>query len=53
MDPKDKPKKSWGGFGYLVLVIISILVAYFIVLPIGQEVASVFQRLTDAFKNGK
>ena len=53
MDQKDKSKKPWGGFGYVILVVIAILVAYFIVLPVGQEVASVFQRLTDAFKNGK
>jgi len=53
MEKKDKPKKPWGGFGYLVLVVISVLVAYFLVLPIGREVAGVFQRLTDAFKYGK
>jgi hypothetical protein len=50
---KDKPKKPWGGFGYLILVIIAILVAYFVVLPVGREIGSVFQRLTDAFKNGR
>ena len=50
---KDKPKRPWSGFGYLVLVVIAILVAYFIVRPIGQEVASVFQTLTNAFSNGK
>lgn len=50
---KDKPKRPWSGFGYVILVTLAILVAYFIVLPVGQEVASVFQRLTTAFQTGK
>lgn len=51
--PKNKPKRPWGGFGYVLLVTIAILVAYFIILPVGQEIASVFQRLTSAFQTGK
>ena len=47
---KDKPKKPWGGFGYLILIVLVILVAYFIVLPIGQEISGVFQKLTNALQ---
>jgi len=43
-----KQKRPWGGFGYLILVVIVILVGYFIVLPVGREVSSVFQRMSDA-----
>lgn len=45
---KDKPKRPWAGFGYLVIVVIAILFAYFIVLPVGQKVRDVFQTLTIA-----
>jgi len=47
---KDKPKKPWGGFGYLILIVLVILVAYFIVLPIGQEIRGVFQHLSNALE---
>jgi len=47
---KDKPKRPWGGFGYLILVVLAILVGWFIVLPIGQQIAGVFQTLTNAFQ---
>jgi hypothetical protein len=50
VDPDKKPKRSWGGFGYLILVVIAVLVAYFIVLPIGQQIAGTFQTLTNAFQ---
>ena len=48
-----KKKRPWSGFGYLVLVILAILTAWFVVLPVGQEMRGVFQRLTDAFAHGK
>jgi len=51
--PKDKSKRPWSGFGYVVLVTIAILVGYFIILPVGQEIASVFQRLTTVFQTGR
>jgi len=47
---KDKSKRPWGGFGYLILVVLAVLVAWFIVLPIGQQIAGVFQTLTNAFQ---
>ena len=47
-EQRDKPKRPWSGFGYLIIVVIVILVGYFIVLPIGQQVHDVFQQLTDA-----
>jgi Flp pilus assembly pilin Flp len=47
---KDKSKRPWGGFEYLILVVVAILVGYFVVLPIGQEVRGVFQKLTNAFQ---
>jgi len=50
---KDKSKRPWGGFGYLILVVLAILVAYFIVLPIGQQIHDVFQQLTNAFSGRK
>jgi len=50
---KDKPKKPWGGFGSLILIVLAILVAWFIVLPIGQQIAHVFQTLTNAFQSNK
>ncbi len=46
----DKPKRPWGGLGYVIIVIVAILVAYFIVLPIGQQVHNTFQQLTDALQ---
>ena len=45
---KDKNKRTWGGFGYLILVIIAILVAWFVVRPIGMEIRDTFQKLTNA-----
>lgn len=50
---KDKSKRPWSGFGYLVISVIAILVAYYIVLPIGQQVVGVFQRLVEAFQNNR
>jgi hypothetical protein len=50
LPPEKKPKGPWSGFGTVVVIVIAVLVAYFIVLPIGQQVASVFQRLTTAFQ---
>jgi hypothetical protein len=47
----DKPKRPWSGFGYLVLVVIAILVAYFIVLPVGLKIRGVFQSMNDAFSH--
>jgi len=48
--PDPKEKKPWGGFGYLIIVVLAILAAYFIVLPIGLEVRGVFQKLTNALQ---
>ena len=50
VERKDKPQRPWSGFGYLIIVVIAILVAYFIVLPIGQQIMGVFQEITDAFQ---
>jgi hypothetical protein len=36
-----------------VLIVIAILIVVFVVRPIGLEISSVFQRLTDAFTTGK
>ncbi len=49
INPNDpKQKKSWGGFGYLILIVIAILVAYFVVLPLGLQVRQTFQTLDNA-----
>lgn len=43
-----KNKRPWGGFGYLIVVVIAVLAAWFILRPIGLQVRDVFQRLTNA-----
>jgi hypothetical protein len=50
---KDKSKKPWGGFSYLILIMLAVLVAYFLVLPVGRQVAEVFQTLTNALEGKK
>jgi len=52
-EDKNQPKRPWGGFGTLVVIIIAFFVGYYLLLPVGQKVASVFQTLTDAFSNRK
>ncbi len=49
MPNERKPKRPWGGFQYLVLVVVGILVAWFVIRPVGQQIAGVLQTLTDAF----
>lgn len=46
--PEDKPKRPWSGFAYLVIVVIAILIAYFLVYPVGQMIRNVFLTLTHA-----
>ena len=48
---REKNKRPWSGFGYLVLVTVAILAAWFLLLPIGMQIRDVFQRLTDAFSH--
>lgn len=48
-----KPKPPWSDFAFVIVVVLAILVAWFIVLPVGMEIASIFQRLTNAFQTGK
>jgi len=50
-DPRRK--RPWSPLHYIVLVVIVILIAVFVVRPIGLQIAGVFQRLTDAFQNGR
>ena len=50
---RPKAKRRWGSAGYIVLIIIAVLIAICVVLPLGEQVRSVFQRLTDAFQQGK
>lgn len=47
------PKRPRSPVGYIVLVVIAVLIAVFVVRPIGQQITGVFQRLTNAFSNGK
>jgi hypothetical protein len=47
------PKRPRSPVGYIVLVVIAVLIAVFVIRPIGQQIAGVFQSLTDAFQNGK
>lgn len=50
-DPHSKPKKSWGGFGTVIIIVLSILFAWFIVRPLGQEVHDILQRVSNAFNH--
>jgi hypothetical protein len=52
---EDNPrrKRPWSPWQYLVLAVVAILIAVFVVRPIGLQIVGVFQRLTDAFQNGK
>ena len=48
LPPDNKPKRPWSGFGTLIIIVVAILVAYFVVLPIGEQVRGIFQTLTNA-----
>jgi hypothetical protein len=52
MDDRKTPRR-WGSMTYIVLIVLAILIAVFVVRPIGLEITGVFQRLTDAFSTGK
>ncbi len=47
-----RPKHPKSPVGYIVLVAIAVLVAVFVVRPLGEQIAGVFQILITAFKNG-
>lgn len=51
--PDPTPRRPRSPLGYIMLIVIAVLIAVFVVRPMGQEITGVFQRLTDAFKNGK
>jgi ABC-type Fe3+ transport system permease subunit len=55
IDPNDSPrrKRPWSPWQYLTLIVIAILIAVFVVRPVGMQITSVFQTLTDAFANQK
>jgi len=53
MDDEPRGKSPWKPWQYIVLVVIAILVAVFVVRPIGVQIMGVFQRLTDAFQYGR
>jgi hypothetical protein len=38
-------------FGYVTLVVIAVLVAWFVVRPLGLQVSGVFQTLVNAFSH--
>jgi hypothetical protein len=50
VDFDRQPKRPWSGFQYLIIVAGALLVAWYVLRPVGLDVAGVFQRLTDAFK---
>jgi hypothetical protein len=52
-DEQPKPKGRWGIVGPVVLIIVATVIAVCVVLPLGEGVRSVFQRLVDAFRHGK
>jgi hypothetical protein len=47
---RKRPRSPWQ---YIVLIVIAILIAVFVIRPIGLQITGVFQRLTDAFQTGK
>jgi hypothetical protein len=51
-DDEPKRKRPWNPWQYIILAVIAILIAVFMLRPIGVEITSVFQRLTDAFNFG-
>jgi len=50
---EHQPKRPWKGWAYLLMIVVATLVSYFLVMPMGESVRSVFQRLIDAFGAGK
>jgi Flp pilus assembly pilin Flp len=44
-----KPPRPKNQLGYIVIVAIVALVAVFFLQPMGQQIAGIFQTLTDAF----
>ena len=50
---RPKAKRRWGSMGYIILIIVAVLIAVCVVLPSGEGIRSIFQRLTDAFQQGK
>jgi hypothetical protein len=47
------PRRPRSPVGYIILIVIAVMVAVFVIRPIGQQITGVFQRLTDAFRTGK
>ena len=45
----DKPRGP--GSGYLIIVVIAIIVAWFFIRPLGQQVHDILQSLVGAFGN--
>ncbi len=52
-DDQPQRKRPWSPWQYVILAVVAILIAVFVLRPVGLEITSVFQRLTDAFKNGR
>ena len=54
-DPNEFPRRKspWSPWQYLTLAVIAILIAVFVIRPVGLQITSVFQTLTDAFANQK
>jgi len=50
---EGQPKRPWSGWIYLIMIVVAGVGAYYLVLPMGEAVRSIFQRLIDAFNTGK
>ena len=48
MDEDPKSKRRWGSTGYIVLIVLAILIAVFIIRPLGQGLVNPFQSITSA-----
>ncbi len=48
MDDDSKSKRRWSSTGYIVLIVIAILIAVFIIRPLGQGLTNPFQAITSA-----
>jgi hypothetical protein len=49
----QQPKRPWGGWIYLIMIVVATVGAYYMIIPMGEAVQSVFQRVADAFTNGR
>ncbi|HUB68066.1 MAG TPA: hypothetical protein VL981_11335 [Candidatus Methylacidiphilales bacterium] len=50
-DNKSRKQPGLGFLGYIIIVVAAVVVAWFVVRPLGQQVHDVFQTLVDSFNH--